>query len=79
MARLTFLPIADQIESGTYLLYDGAAGTGGMLKVAEDTLKQLAQEHGKQVSTDLRTGNQRRDLRHRQSRPASPRRRRGGG
>ena len=53
MARLIFLPIADQIESGTYLLYDGAAGTGGMLTVAEDTLKQLAKEHGKQVSTHL--------------------------
>ena len=25
MAKLIFLPIADQIESGTYLLYDGAA------------------------------------------------------
>ena len=35
MARLIFLPIADAIESGTYLLYDGACGTGGMLTVAE--------------------------------------------
>jgi type I restriction enzyme M protein len=53
MARLIFLPIADQIESGTYLLYDGACGTGGMLTVAEETLQQLANEHGKQVSTYL--------------------------
>lgn len=53
MARLVFLPIADQIESGTYLLYDGACGTGGMLTVAEETLKQLAQRHGKQVATHL--------------------------
>jgi type I restriction enzyme M protein len=53
MARLVFLPIADQIESGTYLLYDGACGTGGMLTVAEETLQQLAQGHGKQVSTHL--------------------------
>jgi len=29
MANLIFMPIADQIESGTYLLYDGAIGTGG--------------------------------------------------
>ena len=29
MAKLIFLPIADDIESGTYLLYDGACGTGG--------------------------------------------------
>ena len=53
MAKLIFLPIADQIESGTYLLYDGACGTGGMLTVAEETLKQLAGAHGKQVSTHL--------------------------
>lgn len=53
MARLIFLPIADQIKSGTYLLYDGACGTGGMLTVAEETLLQLAHEHGKQVSTHL--------------------------
>lgn len=53
MARLVFLPIADQIESGTYLLYDGACGTGGMLTVAEETLKDLAKQHGKQVETHL--------------------------
>jgi type I restriction enzyme M protein len=53
MSRLIFLPVADKIESGTYLLYDGACGTGGMLTVAEDTLNQLAKEHGKQVSTHL--------------------------
>ncbi len=50
MARLIFEPIADRIESGTYLLYDGACGTGGMLTVAEETLLQLAKERGKQVS-----------------------------
>ncbi len=53
MARLVFLPIADQIQSSTYLLYDGACGTGGMLTVAEDTLRELAEERGKQVSTHL--------------------------
>ena len=53
MARLVFLPIADAITSGTYLLYDGACGTGGMLTVAEDTLRQLAAEYGKDVSTHL--------------------------
>ncbi|HIK44967.1 MAG TPA: SAM-dependent DNA methyltransferase, partial [Leptolyngbyaceae cyanobacterium M65_K2018_010] len=53
MARLIFLPIADQIESGTYLLYDGACGTGGMLTVAEETLQALAKAHHKQVSTYL--------------------------
>jgi type I restriction enzyme M protein len=53
MAKLIFLPIANDIESGTYLLYDGACGTGGMLTVAEETLQQLAKEHGKQVATHL--------------------------
>ncbi len=33
------------------MLYDGACGTGGMLTVAEDTLRELAEERGKQVST----------------------------
>ena len=53
MARLIFLPIADEITSGTYLLYDGACGTGGMLTVAEETLRSLAAERGVQVSTHL--------------------------
>ena len=53
MARLVLLPIADEIESGTYLLYDGACGTGGMLTVAEEILQQLAKEHGKQFATHL--------------------------
>jgi type I restriction enzyme M protein len=53
MARLVLLPIADQIESGTYLLYDGACGTGGMLTVAEETLRELAGKHGKEVATHL--------------------------
>ena len=53
MAKLVFLPVADEIESGTYLLYDGACGTGGMLTLAEETLQELAAERGKQVSTHL--------------------------
>ena len=53
MAKLIFLPIADRISSGTYLLYDGACGTGGMLTVAEETLRELAAEHGKEVAPHL--------------------------
>jgi len=53
MADLIFLPIADEIESGTYLLYDGACGTGGMLTVAEERLRSLARERGKEVSIYL--------------------------
>ena len=53
MANLIFLPIADKITSGTYLLYDGACGTGGMLTVAEETLLALAHARGKKVTTHL--------------------------
>lgn len=53
MARLVFLPITDKLTDGTYLIYDGACGTGGMLTVAEETLQQLAKDHGKQVATHL--------------------------
>ena len=53
MADLIFLPIAGKIESGTYLLYDGACGTGGMLTVAEERLAELTKKHGKNVSIHL--------------------------
>lgn len=53
MTRLMFEPIADSIESGSYLLYDGAMGTGGMLTVAEETLRGLTEARGKQVKTHL--------------------------
>ena len=53
MARLVFLPVADEITSGTFLVYDGACGTGGMLTVAEETLTQLAGVQGKEVSIHL--------------------------
>ena len=53
MAKLIFEPIAEKIESGTYLMYDGACGTGGMLTVAEDTLAQIAEERGKEIKTHL--------------------------
>lgn len=53
MSDLIFLPIVDDIESGTYLVYDGACGTGGMLTVAEERLAELARNHGKDVSIHL--------------------------
>ena len=53
MARLVFLPVAEEVRSGTYLVYDGACGTGGMLTVAEETLTQLATAQGKEVSIHL--------------------------
>jgi type I restriction enzyme M protein len=53
MSNLIFRPIADKITSGTYLLYDAAIGTGGMLTVAEQTLREFAEASGKQVATHL--------------------------
>lgn len=53
MARLMFEPVADKIQSGTYLLYDCACGTGGMLTVADETLQEIAKSHKKQVATHL--------------------------
>ncbi len=53
MADVIILPIADRLESGTYLVYDGACGTGGMLTVAEERLRELAAERGKAASIHL--------------------------
>ncbi len=53
MAQLVFQPVAEQIKSGTYLLYDGAIGTGGMLTIAEKTLHDIATVREQQVSTHL--------------------------
>jgi type I restriction enzyme M protein len=53
MADMIFLPISKKIESGTYLVYDGACGTGGMLTVAEERLQELAAEQKKDVSIHL--------------------------
>lgn len=70
MANLMFLPIADKIESGTYLVYDGACGTGGMLTISDGVLSELAKEHGKDVSIHLHgQGNATGDLCHLQGRP----------
>lgn len=53
MADVIFMPIKDNIKDGTYLCYDGACGTGGMLTIAEERLSKLAEENNKQVSIHL--------------------------
>jgi type I restriction enzyme M protein len=53
MTRLMFEPVADSIRSGSYLLYDGAMGTGGMLTVADETLRRLTATCGTQVKAHL--------------------------
>ena len=53
MANLVFLPVEDQIKSGTYLLFDDACGTGGMLTVAEETLTAIGNRRGLQIESRL--------------------------
>jgi type I restriction enzyme M protein len=53
MVNLIFLPIKDQIESGTYLIYDCACGSGGMLTEAEAFMQKLADETGKTITIQL--------------------------
>ena len=53
MANLVFLPVEDQLKSGTYLLYDDACGTGGMLTVAEETLTAIGRKHGLDIQCSL--------------------------
>ncbi|QQS06122.1 MAG: SAM-dependent DNA methyltransferase [Fibrobacterota bacterium] len=53
MTNLMFQPIASQVKSGSYRLYDCACGTGGMLTVAEETLKEITAAQGQQVATHL--------------------------
>lgn len=50
---LAFVPVKDKIQDTTYRIYDGACGTGGMLTVAEQRIREIAAEYGKQVSIHL--------------------------
>lgn len=53
MADLAFEPIKDIISDGTYLVYDGACGTGGILTVADARLKELAKKYNKKLSINI--------------------------
>ena len=59
IAMLAFLSIAGEIEAATYLLYDGACGTGGMPTVAEGVTHrqiELLREYRTQLIADVVTG-----------------------
>lgn len=49
LADLAVLPVADKIKDNTYTVYDGACGTGGILTIAQDRIREIASEHGKSV------------------------------
>lgn len=53
MVNLIFLPIEEQIQSGTYLVYDDACGSGGMLTESEAFIQELTQKTGKKVKIEL--------------------------
>jgi len=53
LADLAVLPVADKITDTTYSIYDGACGTGGILTIAQDRIKEIAANRGKKVNVDI--------------------------
>lgn len=53
MANLAFEPVKDKLKDGTYLIYDGACGTGGMLTLAQEKLQQIGEDSGKNFSISI--------------------------
>lgn len=53
MANLAFEPVKDKLKDGTYLIYDGACGTGGMLTLAQEKLQHIGEESGKNFSISI--------------------------
>ena len=53
MANLAFEPVKDKLKDGTYLIYDGACGTGGMLTLAQEKLQHIGEESGKSFSISI--------------------------
>lgn len=53
MAEIAFVPIMNKITDSSYLIYDGACGTGGILSVSEERLQQLAEARGKRINTHI--------------------------
>jgi len=53
MASLLFEPVADRITDSTYLVYDCACGSGGMLTEADAMLRDLARREDKRVQIRL--------------------------
>lgn len=53
LADLAVVPIADQLLDTTYRIYDGACGTGGILTIAQERIRQLGKERGKNISISI--------------------------
>lgn len=46
MTHILFLPVKEQIKKGTYLIYDPACGSGGMLTEAENFAEEITGRKG---------------------------------
>lgn len=53
LADLAVLPIADKITDTTYSIYDGACGTGGILTIAQDRIRDIAKSLDKRVEVNI--------------------------
>lgn len=53
LARLAVEPVKDALTPGTYSIYDGASGTGGILTVTQEVFAKVARETGKSINTLL--------------------------
>lgn len=53
LADLAILPVADTLRNQRYSIYDGACGTGGILSIVQDRIKELAAVHHRRWTTEL--------------------------
>ena len=49
LADLAILPIREKLKKGTYEIYDGACGTGGILSISEEAFREL----GPRIDTNI--------------------------
>lgn len=53
LADLAILPVADTLRNQRYSIYDGTCGTGGILSIVQDRIKELAAVHHRRWTTEL--------------------------
>ncbi len=53
LADLAILPVADRLKNGTYDIYDGACGTGGILSIVQERFKEISEKKGRRFKTSL--------------------------
>ncbi len=53
LADLAVLPVADRLKNGTYEIYDGACGTGGILSIVQERFQEISAQKGRRFKTSL--------------------------